>query len=120
MNKEKIKKVLKKIIDFFLNPHLIICIVPAWFITNGWSYIGLALGTFFKINWLVAVSGAYMSFLWFPFTPEKIVTVVIAIWLLKLLFPKDEKTLAVLIEIKEKIKADCVKLKEKKKPSLEE
>ena len=42
---------------------------------------------------MIAVSTAYMAFLWFPFTPEKIFTLVIAIALLRLLFPHDRKTL---------------------------
>ena len=65
-------------------------------ITNGWSYVVTAFGAYFGITWMVAVGATYMGLLWFPFTPEKIVTVIIAIFLLKLLFPKDERTLAVL------------------------
>ena len=56
----------------------------------------LGLGILWDIGWMQAVAGAYLAFLWFPFTPEKIVTVLIAILLLRLLFPKDEKTLEVL------------------------
>jgi len=110
MNKEKIKKIAKKTALFLFNPRLLLCFGIGWIITNGWAYIFLAIGTLLKIKWMIYVSGAYMSFLWFPFTPEKIVTVIIAIALLKFLFPKDEKTLAVLLQMKEKIM-------QKKKPS---
>ena len=73
------------------------------------------LGTFFGINWMVAVGGAYMAFLWFPFTPEKIVTVFIAIWLLRLIFPNDKKTLAVLYEMRDRIKEKMRARKEARK-----
>jgi len=62
---------------------------------------------------MVAVGGAYLAFLWFPFSPEKLVTVAISIGLLKWLFPKDQKTLAVLRQMKDKVKAAVKKRKEK-------
>ncbi len=104
ITRERLKKLALKILQFIFNPHLLICVGIAWFITNGWSYIALGLGTYFKIPWLIAVAGAYLTFLWIPFTPEKIITVIIAIWLLKVLFPDDRKTLAVLKNAKEKYK----------------
>lgn len=97
-DKAGIKEKLKKLARFLLNPRLLLCLGLAWMITNGWSYILTALGTYFGIPWMIAVGAAYMGLLWFPFTPEKIITVIIAIFLLKLLFPKDERTLAVLHE----------------------
>lgn len=111
---EKIKKWLKKAVMFLLNPRLLLCFGIAWLITNGWSYILFALGTYLKNSWLLGIAGGYLTFLWFPFSPEKIVTVAIAIGLLKWLFPKDEKTLGVLIEMREKVKAAIKKRKEKK------
>lgn len=105
------KEKIKKIILFIANPRLILCIGIAWIITNGWSYLLFGLGTFLEIKWMIAVSGAYLTFLWFPFTPEKLITVAIAIFLLKLLFPKDEKTLGILKDMHQKHKAK----KEKKK-----
>ena len=71
-------------------------------ITNGWAYVMMGVGSFLGIGWMVAVSGAYFAFLWFPFTPEKIVSIIIAIFLLKVLFPKDERTLSVLIDFNER------------------
>ena len=93
---KKCYKLIKKCVSFFLNPRFLICFLAGWIITNGWCYIFVALGAYFGINWMLAVGTAYMSFLWTPFTPEKILTLIIAIFLLKLLFPKDEKTLKVL------------------------
>ncbi len=90
------KQKTKKIIQFIANPRLLLCFGIAWIITNGWSYIFLGIGTYYRIGWMVAIAGAYLAFLWLPVSPEKIVTFIIAIGLLRLLFPKDEKTLAVL------------------------
>lgn len=87
---------LKSLLQFLLNPRFLLCFGMGWMITNGWSYALLGIGSFYDIGWMTAVAGAYLAMLWFPFTPEKIVTVAIAIALLRWLFPHDEKTLAVL------------------------
>ena len=72
------KKKIKVIVQFILNPRFLLCFGIAWLITNGWSYIVLAIGTLFQIPWMITVSGAYMALLWFPFTPEKLITLIIA------------------------------------------
>ena len=110
----KLKAWLKKAVQFLLNPRLLLCFGIGWIITNGWSYILMGLGTWLEIEWMIAVSGAYLAFLWFPFSPEKLATVAIAIGLLRWLFPNDQKTLAVLIEMKQKAKTAIKKRKEKK------
>ncbi len=99
------KERLKKIAQFLLNPRLVICLAIAWMITNGWSYVLFALGTYFQIDWMTVVAGAYLAFLWIPFTPEKLITFMIAIALLRWLFPNDQKTLAVLRRWYEKAKS---------------
>lgn len=108
------KSKLRKIVQFIANPRLLLCIVIAWFITNGWSYLLFGIGTYFNIHWMTAVSGAYLAFLWLPVSPEKIVTFAISIALLRWLFPKDEKTLAVLKELYDKAK-QAIKSKKAKK-----
>lgn len=110
---QKIKHRLKKLLMFCLNPRFLLCFGLAWLITNGWSYILFGLGTLLDVGWMVAVGGGYMAFLWLPISPEKIVTVGISIALLKFLFPNDRKTLAVLVEMKDKIKAAVKKRKKK-------
>ena len=102
------------------NPRLLLCFGLAWIITNGWSYILLAIGTWLQIGWMIAVSGAYLTFLWLPISPEKIVTVAIAMALLRFLFPNDQKTLGVLKNMYAKLK-EAVRLKkeEKQKQSSE-
>ena len=92
------KEKLKKILLFILNPRLLLCIGIAWMITNGWSYVVLAVGMWLRIGWMIAVGSTYMALLWFPFTPEKVLTGIIAIFLLKKIFPRDERTLAVLYD----------------------
>jgi hypothetical protein len=75
--KDKTKEKLKKAIQFIANPRLLVCLGIAWIITNGWSYVCLGLGTVLGWNWMIAIATAYMAFLWFPFTPEKILTTII-------------------------------------------
>lgn len=113
--KEKIKFWIKTILEFCLNPRLILCFGIAWIITNGWAYITLAISTWLRIGWLMAISGGYLAALWVPFTPEKIITLIIAIFLLKRLFPNDKKTLKKLYNMKEKAKEEIKKLKAKRK-----
>ena len=31
------KKIIKTVVQFILNPHFLICFGIAWLITNGWS-----------------------------------------------------------------------------------
>lgn len=100
MNKEKFKKWLM----FFCNPRLLFCLGLAWLVTNGWAYIMLGFGTYLNITWMIAVSGAYLTFIWLPISPEKILTVAITMALLRVLFPYDEKTLAVLKELRAKMR----------------
>lgn len=107
------KEKIKKILQFILNPRLLLCVGIAWLITNGWSYLMFGFGTYFGIEWMIAVSGAYLAFLWFPMSPEKIATFAISIALLRCLFPNDTKTLGVLRELHQKAKAVIRKRKNK-------
>ena len=93
--REKIKGLLVKALKFILNPRLLLCFGIAWMITNGWSYLMLAVGTWLGVPWMIAVASAYLAILWLP-SPEKILTCAIAILLLRLLFPRDKHTLGVL------------------------
>lgn len=113
--KEKIKAFMKKAVGFIFNPRLLLCVGIAWMITNGWSYVFVGVGTVFKNKWLVGIGMTYLSFLWFPFTPEKIVTCAIAIWLLKVLFPNDKKTLAIVQSALDNTKAAFKKSLQKRK-----
>lgn len=114
-NKPNIKNKLKKIVNFILNPRLLLCIGIAWMITNGWSYVMLSIGTYYGIKWMIVISSAYLAFLWLPISPEKIMTFAIAIALLRWLFPNDTKTLAVLKQFRAKTHDALQKRKNKKK-----
>ena len=95
-NGQRVKTLLKKILEFLLNPRLLLCFGIAWFITNGWSYVFAILGTYFGITWMTVTGISWLTILWFPFSPEKIVTLFITICLRRWLFPGDQKTLAVI------------------------
>lgn len=112
--KEKIKNFIVTALQCIFNPRFILCFGLGWMITNGWSYVMLGVGIFCNIPWMVAVSTVYLGILWFPFSPEKIITLSIAIALMKWLFPRDEKTLGKLRMLYEKAKAVVKKHKDKK------
>ncbi len=97
--RKKIKDLLVKALRFILNPRLLLCFGIAWMITNGWSYLMLAVGTWLGVPWMIAVASAYLAILWLP-SPEKILSCAIAIVLLRLLFPKDKHTLGVLQDMR--------------------
>ena len=104
---------LKKLVQFLLNPRFLICFFLGWMVTNGWSYVLFAIGTLTENAWMLGISSAYLAFLWLPISPEKLVTITIAIALLRWLFPNDQKTLAVLKDLYAKAKA-AVKRKKTK------
>ncbi len=96
--RETVKAVVSKWLGLLLNPRFLLCFGLGWMITNGWAYVMLGFGVLFDIGWATAVAGAYLTLLWIPMTPEKLLTLAIAILLLRWLFPGDEKTLGVLRE----------------------
>lgn len=112
--KEKWKRIVKTVWEFLVNPRLLLCFCIAWIITNSWSYVLFALGTWLEIKWMMAVAGAYLTFLWLPISPEKIVTVAITIALLRFLFPNDTRTLGKLKAMREKLRIKKEEYKEKK------
>ena len=65
---------------------MIICFILAWMLTNGWSYVFIAIGFIFNIEWMSTIGLSYQAFLWLPCTPEKLVTIPLAIWFDKLIF----------------------------------
>lgn len=70
--------------------HLAVCLLLAWMITNGWAYVCLGLGLLFEWEWATGIASTYLGFLWLPCTPEKIITIPIAIFLQRVMFPKDK------------------------------
>lgn len=82
---------IKKFIKFLFNWRFALSFGIAWLITNGWAYIALGIGLWFDIKWLSAVAGAYTAFLYLPFTLEKLITIPLAIFICKIIFPKQKK-----------------------------
>ena len=77
------KDKIKPYLTWTLAPSMLI----AWLITNGWSYILIAIGH----GWIRAVALAYAGILWLPFTPEKLITIPLALWIQKILFIRRNK-----------------------------
>ena len=113
--KKRIYLQLKKWLMVFLNPRLLLCLFIAWMITNGWSYVFTVVGTWCDIPWMVVTGGTYMSLLWVPFTPEKVLTVIIALFLMRLIFPNDKKTIGVLHDELHKLKAAYIRQRDKRR-----
>lgn len=114
-NRERIKGIIRRVLEFFLNPRLLLCFGIAWFITNGWSYVFAAVGSALNITWMYVIGFSWMTFLWFPFTPEKIVTLFITLFLLRRLFPGDQKTLGVILREQAALKASMAKAKQNRR-----
>ena len=85
------KKALIEIIDFITDWRTFVSFMIAWMFTNGWAYAFMIIGPRFNIRWMSIVGYAYMAFLWAPFTPEKVVTIPLAIYLKGKLFPKNKE-----------------------------
>lgn len=66
----------------------IISFALAWFLTNGWAYTLLAIGTAIHVKWMTYIGSAYLAILWLPCTPEKVITIPLAVGIKKLLFSK--------------------------------
>jgi ABC-type multidrug transport system fused ATPase/permease subunit len=92
------------------NWRFLICFGLAWIITNGWCYVFIFLGTTMNIKWMLSIGTSYLAFLWMPWTPEKLITIPIAIFLLKILFPKQKKLQE---ELKKEFDSERKKISEK-------
>lgn len=106
-NRDTVKTTLKRLVALILNPRLLLCLGLAWMITSGWAYALFAVGALAHIGWMTAVSVAYITFLWIPFTPEKLLMLAIAILLLRRLFPNDVQTIGALREMVSALRDKC-------------
>ncbi len=119
ITKDSVKRVLKRIGRAIANPNYLLCFALAWMVTNGWCYLFILFGRLFNISWMSWVGGAYAALLWLPFTPEKILTLGLSILFLRLLFPKDERTLQLLRDEHELLKRKLRSHREKKRQEKE-
>jgi hypothetical protein len=79
----KYKQIFNKYIRPFLTWRFIICYLPLWFIFTGWTYVAIAVGP----TWLRTIGTSWLAWMWMPWCPEKLITLPVAIWLHKKLFP---------------------------------
>ncbi len=96
--------VVKDYVKPFCNIKFCVSFFLAWMITNGWSYVFMIVGGFLKIGWMLKIGAAYYAFLWLPCTPEKLITIPLAIGIHKKLFKKDFNNLHNLTKMYEREK----------------
>lgn len=113
LTKAELKEKLRPWVRALTNPHLLLSLGIAWFLTNGWAYCAIGLGAFLEIGWLLKAGSVWAAMLWVPGTPEKLVTFPIAIFILRRLFPDDTRTLA-MIDRKWKAAKEKTKLRYRK------
>ena len=92
--KRDIREKLRPWLRALTNPHLLISLGIAWFLTNGWAYCAAGVGWYLDIPMLRKTGSVWLGILWMPGTPEKLFTFAIAMGILRLLFPEDTRTLA--------------------------
>ena len=110
---KKLVNKLKKYLRPFLNLRFLLCFSISWMITNGWAYIFIIIGTKFEITWMAYVGTSYIAILWLPITPEKLITIPLAMLFQKLFFKNDEKTKRILKDMSLELKKDIEHFKEK-------
>ena len=87
------KRLLTKIktyISPFLNWRILIIYVPIWFIMSGWTYLFIYLGTRHHVGWMLAAGTFWATVLWLPFTPEKLITIPLTLFIYVKLFGHKE------------------------------
>lgn len=88
VNDKMIRDTIKKLLQYFIDWRTSVSFILAWMITNGWSYVFVLLGTILNITWMKVVGGSYLAFLWFPGTPEKLITIPLSIKIKNILFKR--------------------------------
>lgn len=96
----------------FLNWRFLVSYSVPFMLINGWAWIGVFLFPYYK-NWFTIASVSWMTFLWMPFTPEKLVTIPMAIWIHTLIFKHEKRTRAMLDQMYAEARADWEKVKRK-------
>ena len=67
----------------FLTWRIIVCYLPFWFLATGWAWVFSVIGK----GWFRGVAIGWLTFLWMPWCPEKLITIPLAIWLHTKIFP---------------------------------
>lgn len=63
----------------YMKPSMFVSFGIAWLITNGWAYVFIAIGN----STLRTIGVSYVAFLWLPCTPEKLITIPMAVFIEK-------------------------------------
>ena len=93
---------IKTYISPFLNWRILVIYVPIWFIMSGWTYLFIYLGTRHHVGWMLAAGTFWATALWLPFTPEKLITVPLTLYLyVKLFGSGNEKLEHMLVEARQ-------------------
>ena len=105
----KIKIYLRPFLDWkFLVSYLI-----PFSLINGWAWVGTFLLPIIGSNWFTIAASTWLAILWMPWTPEKLVTIPMAIWIHHLLFKNDKKTKIKMQKMYEEAKKDFNTIKNK-------
>lgn len=80
-NLRKLFNKIKTYISPFLNWRILIIYVPIWFIMSGWTYLFIFLGTKYGVGWMLAAGTFWATVLWLPFTPEKLITIPLTLFI---------------------------------------
>lgn len=97
----------------FTNWRFLISFGLAWMITNGIWYIFAFAPIKWFPEWLVWFGRAYIAFIYLPMTPEKLITIPIAVFFQTLLFKGHKKTKDQLDIMYAQAKSDWAKVKAK-------
>jgi len=101
---------LWKYLKPFTNWRFLISFGLAWIVTNGMWYV-FAFIPMRLPDWLVWFSRSYIAFLYIPITPEKLITIPFAIYILTRLFKNHPKTRKQLDDMYDQAKSDWHKVK---------
>ena len=92
-------KKIKTYISPFLNWRILVIYVPIWFIMSGWTYLFIYLGTRHHVGWMLAAGTFWATVLWLPFTPEKLITIPLTLFIyVKWVGHSDGKLEAMVVE----------------------
>ena len=92
---------IKTYISPFLNWRILVIYLPIWFLMSGWTYLFIYLGTRHHVGWMLAAGTFWATILWLPFTPEKLITVPLTLYLyVKLFGSGNDKLERMLVEAK--------------------
>lgn len=110
------KKIIKKILIYirpFCKWQFLISYFIPFMIVNGWAWIGFFLSPIIGLNWFTISATTWLAILWLPCTPEKLITIPLALWIHTKLFGKKGKTHYQLVRMYAEAKKDWENIKAK-------